>query len=138
MVEEPDHFARDLLEAWNNHEVESIKGFYAPEYEGVDVAQAEPQRGSQGISQTMERYLRAFPDLHFLEEETIIQDNHVVLVWTAQGTHRGELMRIPTTGRKISVRGISLLTVENRRITHGLYVWDVAGLLRAIGLLPEL
>jgi steroid delta-isomerase-like uncharacterized protein len=86
----------------------------------------------------MERYLRAFPDLRFLEEETIIQDNHVVLSWTARGTHRGELMHIPPTGRKISVRGVSLLTVENGRITRGLYVWDVAGLLRAIGLLPEL
>ena len=138
MAEELGYFVRELLEAWNDHEVESIKEFYAPEYEGVDVAQAEPQRGPQGVSQTAERYLQAFPDLRFLEEETVVQDNRVVLVWTARGTHRGKLMHIPPTGRKISVCGVSSLTVEDGRITRGLYVWDVAGLLRAIGLLPEL
>jgi hypothetical protein len=47
-------------------------------------------------------------------------------------------MHIPPTGRKIAVRGISVLTIENGKITRGLYVWDAAGLLRTIGLLPEL
>jgi hypothetical protein len=45
---------------------------------------------------------------------------------------------IPPTGRRIAVCGISLLTIEGGRISRGLYVWDVAGLLRSIGLLPEL
>jgi steroid delta-isomerase-like uncharacterized protein len=128
----------DLLDAWNAHDVERIKTFYAPEYEGVNVGQAEPQRGPQSICQATQSYLQAFPDLRFLEEETVIQDNHVVLVWTAHGTHRGKLMRIPPTEREIMIRGISLLTVENGKITRGLYIWDVAGLLRTIGLLPEL
>jgi hypothetical protein len=47
-------------------------------------------------------------------------------------------MRIPPTGRSIAVRGTSVLTVESGKIIRGLYVWDVAGLLRSIGLLPEL
>jgi hypothetical protein len=47
-------------------------------------------------------------------------------------------MHIPPTGRKIAVRGISVLTIENGKITRGLYVWDAAGLLRTTGLLPEL
>jgi hypothetical protein len=47
-------------------------------------------------------------------------------------------MRIPPTGCDIAVRGISVLTVENGKVTRGLYIWDVAGLLRSIGLLPEL
>ena len=47
-------------------------------------------------------------------------------------------MRIPPTGRKIAVRGILVLTVEHGKGTRGLYVWDAAGLLRAIDLLPVL
>jgi steroid delta-isomerase-like uncharacterized protein len=129
---------RGLLEAWNDHDIERIKTFYAPEYEGVDVSQAEPQYGPQGMSETVERYLRAFPDLRFVEEETVVQDNRAVLVWRAQGTHEGKLMRIPPTGRKLEVRGTSVLTAEDGKVTRGLYIWDVAGLLRAIGLLPEL
>ena len=72
------------------------------------------------------------------EDEIVIQGDRVALFWTAYGTHEGRLMNIPPTHRKIAVRGASLLTVENEKISHGLYVWDVAGLLRSIGLLPDL
>lgn len=135
---EINRFVRDFLEAWNAHDVERIRAFYAPEYEGVDVSQAEPQRGPEGISRAIARYLQAFPDLRFVEEEIVVQDNRAALVWTAYGTHGGKLMHIPPTGRKIMVRGTSVLTVEDGKITRGLYIWDVAGLLRDIGLLPEL
>jgi steroid delta-isomerase-like uncharacterized protein len=128
----------DLLDAWNAHDTGRITTFYAPEYEGVDVGEAEPQRGPQAISRSVDRYLRAFPDLRFVEEDVVVQGHRAVLVWTAHGTHGGKLMHIPPTGRKIAVRGISVLTIENGKITRGLYVWDAAGLLRAIGLLPEL
>jgi steroid delta-isomerase-like uncharacterized protein len=129
---------RDLLEAWNAHDVERIKTFYAPDYEGVDVGQAKPQSGPQGVAWLVKRYLQAFPDLYFVAEDVVVQGNRAVLVWTAHATHWGELMRIPPTGRDIAVRGTSVLTVENGKVTRGLYIWDVAGLLRSIGLLPEL
>ena len=128
----------NLLDAWNDHDTGRIKAFFDPEYEGVDVGQAEPQRGPQSISRSVDTYLQAFPDLRFVEEDVVVEGDRAVLVWTAHGTHAGKLMSIPPTGRKISVRGVSVLTIENGKITRGLYVWDAAGLLRAIGLLPEL
>ncbi len=136
--EETLRLVRDLLEAWNAHDLERIRTFYAPEYEGVDVGQAEPQRGPQGVSRMVKSYMQAFPDLSFVEEDVVVQGNRAVLVWTAHGKHGGELMRIPPTGRNIAVRGTSVLTVESGKVTRGLYIWDVAGLLRSIGLLPEL
>ena len=136
--EEISRLVRELLEAWNTHDIERIKTFYAPEYEGVDVGQAEPQRGPQSVPRNVERYLRAFPDLRFVEEDLVTQGGRAVLVWKAYATHRGRLMNIPPTGRNISVRGASVLAVEDGKVVRGLYVWDVAGLLRSIGLLPEL
>jgi steroid delta-isomerase-like uncharacterized protein len=136
--EETLRLVRDLLEAWNAHDLERIQTFYAPEYEGVDVGQAKPQRGPQDVSRLVQRYFQAFPDLRFVDEDIVVQGNRAVLVWTAHGTHGGELMRIPPTGRNITVRGTSVLTIENGKVTRGLYIWDVAGLLRSFGLLPEL
>jgi hypothetical protein len=54
--------------------------FYAPEYEGVDIGQADPQRGPKSVSRYVEKYLQAFPDLHFVEEDIVVQDNRAVLV----------------------------------------------------------
>ncbi|WP_343424817.1 ester cyclase [Candidatus Amarolinea dominans] len=58
--------------------------------------------------------------------------------WTARGTHLGTLMNIPASGRHVTVRGVSTFTLQEGQITKADFIWDVAGLLRAIGLLPEL
>jgi predicted ester cyclase len=68
----------------------------------------------------------------------IISDDQSVLVWNATGTHQGTLMNIPPTGRVVSVRGVTVLTIIDHKIVNALYLWDVAGLLRGFGLLPEL
>ncbi len=84
------------------------------------------------------RYWRAFPDLQFLEEGSVAEGDKLALFWTIQGTHHGELMKIPPTGKRVNVRGVSLLTLESGKIRRALYLWDVAGFLRALGLLPDL
>jgi steroid delta-isomerase-like uncharacterized protein len=131
-------FVTQLLEAWNAHDVDRLAAFYATDYQGEDVAQSRPQLGPEGIRHAMARYLRAFPDLHFTQEATIAQGDQVALFWKMRGTHRGKLMNIPPTGRPIQVRGASLFTLAGGKIRYATIIWDVAGLLRAIGLLPEL
>lgn len=137
-TEEIGRFVSALVDAWNSRDTRRIERFYAPEYEGVDIGRAEPYHGMQGAARHMTSYLGAFPDLRFTQDEIVVQGDRVALFWTARGTHEGRLMNIPPTHRKIAVRGTSLLTIENGKVSRGLYVWDVAGLLRSIGLLPDL
>jgi steroid delta-isomerase-like uncharacterized protein len=135
---QPAGVAAGLMEAWNAHDLEGVMSFYAPDYEGVDVGQATPEHGLEGKRQAVLRYLLAFPDLHFAVESTVVQDQVAVVSWIARGTHCGFLMNIPPTGRTIMVRGVSILTMQGGKVVDAVYVWDVAGMLRAIGLLPEL
>ncbi len=128
----------DVVRAWNAHDVDRALKFYAPDYEEEDVAQADRQSGLEGIRRTMAYYLQAFPDLQLTVDDTIVEGCHVAVVWTLNGTHRGTLMNIPPTTRAVSVRGASVLTIENGKIKRALRIWDLAGLLRSIGLLPEL
>ncbi len=130
--------AADLFAAWNAHDPNRVAEFYAPDYEGTDVSQAGPQRGRQGIRQAVESYLRAFPDLQIKVEQTIWQDDQIAVAWTARGTHQGPIMNIPPTGRAAMIQGVSMFTLAGGQIVRALNVWDVAGLLRSIGLLPEL
>jgi steroid delta-isomerase-like uncharacterized protein len=126
-----------LLDAWNTHDADRTATFYAPDYEGFDIAYAAPQRGPQDVHKNFLRYLEAFPDLHFTAN-TIIQDNRAVLIWTARGTHLGTLLHIPPTGRQVAVQGVAILTIMGKQITRGQLIWDLAGLLRALKLLPDL
>ena len=128
----------DLFAAWNAHDIERAVTFYAPDYEGVDVSEATPHLGTEGVRQYIRRYLQAFPDLTVTAESPIIEEERLAIAWLARGTHQGKLMNIPPTGHPVQIRGVSLLTITNGKISQGTHIWDVAGLLRSIGLLPEL
>jgi len=56
----------------------------------------------------------------------------------AEGTHQGTIMNIPPTGHKVQVRGVSIIEVVDGMVIRGQYIWDLAGMLRHMGLLPEL
>ncbi len=128
----------ELVAAWNGHDARRLIALCTPDYEGRDIGQAGVQRGARAVEATVERYLSAFPDLRVTAERVVIQGACAAVVWTARGTHCGTLMHIPPTERVVTVTGMSLLTVQGGRIARALHVWDVAGLLRTLGLLPDL
>jgi steroid delta-isomerase-like uncharacterized protein len=133
-----NEWVNKFFTAWNSHEVEQAEKFYAEDYIGNDVAQVMPQQGRAGVKAFFARYLNAVPDFRFTIEDVVADGDRVAVVWTVRGTHQGALMNIPPTGRTISSRGVSLLTIQDERVQRATYIWDVAGLLRNIGLLPEL
>ncbi len=127
-----------LVDAWNSGDPDRIVDLYAAEYVGFDVAEPSAQQGTEALRRSVTRYQEAFPDLRLTASATVTEENRVALFWVAHGTHRGSLMHIPATGRPCEVRGVSLLRIERGRIVEALHLWDLAGLLRSVGLLPDL
>jgi steroid delta-isomerase-like uncharacterized protein len=138
MNTDPGNLVRQLVEAWNAHDVESVVALYADDFVGVDVAEREPQRGPSSMRASYEQYVQAFPDLVLTLHETIVQDDRVAVVWTVRGTHNGSILRIPATARAVEVRGMSAFTVRDGKFVAATSIWDLAGLLRSLGLLPDL
>jgi steroid delta-isomerase-like uncharacterized protein len=136
--QEMDLLLKEFVEAFNAHDAGRVAALHAPEYEGTDVGQASSYRGPEGAARRIASYVRAFPDLTLSCDEALVQGDRAALFWTVRGTHEGKLMNIPPTGRRVEVRGVSLLTVKNGKIARALYIWDVAGLLRGFRLLPDL
>lgn len=128
----------ELVDAWNSHDAERVASFYAADYVGMDVSESEQQRGPEGVRQTVQHYLNSFPDLQLTQEQVIICDNRAAIKVTVHGTHQGGIMHIPATGRSTEVHGVAFLTFGYGKITQASYLWDVAGFLRSIGLLPDL
>lgn len=127
-----------LMEAWNTHDARAVAACYGPDFVGDDIGLAEPQQGPEAIRRLTLYYLRAFPDLKVVVDSHATDGDTVVLVWTLIGTHRGTFMNIPPTGRSTSVRGTTILTIREGLIRRATRIWDLAGLLRCMGLLPEL
>ena len=80
--------------------------------------------------------LAAFPDIKVSVEETISEGDRSVIRWRAEMTHNGEFAGAAPTGKKVVVRGISVMRFESGRIAEAWDNWDQLGLLTQIGALP--
>lgn len=131
-------YAKMINEAWNSHDIEKVLSFYSPEYIGDDVGQASLLRGREALRAMLENYWGAFPDLSFKVVSTLVEGDRLVIVWVGEGTHQGTIMNIPPTGHRVEARGVSIIEVQDGLVVRGQYIWDLAGMLRHMGLLPEL
>ena len=131
-------FLNDFMAAWNAHDVRALAAHYAPDYEEIDVARSQPQVGPDNVRRTVLYYLRAFPDFQVTLDDALVNGERVAMYWTWTGTHRGTFMNIPATGHHVRVRGSSLVTLKDGKIQRATRIWDLAGLLRDLKLLPEL
>jgi steroid delta-isomerase-like uncharacterized protein len=131
-------YAEAINEAWNSHDMKKVIRFYAPSYIGEDIGLPSPLRGQAAMRTMLEKYWRAFPDLKFNILRTLVDGSTIAILWIGEGTHEGTIMNIPPTGHKVQVRGVSILEVQDDLVVSGQYIWDMAGMLRHMGLLPEL
>jgi steroid delta-isomerase-like uncharacterized protein len=138
MLAETDVFVAELMAAWNSRDARRVAHYYAACYEGIDIGQVAPMRGPDDVLDYFERFYAAFPDVQLTVDSVVSEADRYAISWTAHGTHRGKLMNIPPSGKAVVVRGVSVLTTEAGKVVRALTVWDMAGLLRAIGLLPRL
>lgn len=80
----------------------------------------------------------AFPDMRSTFEDQIAEGDLVVSRWSARGTHKGELMGIPLTGKAVTLTGISTMRIVGRKIAEQWDNWDTLGMLQQLGVIPAL
>lgn len=82
----------------------------------------------------MYRTLRgAFPDIHFTVDEVIGSGEMVALRWSVRGTHRGDELGMPATGKSVAFTGMTFARVVDGKIVEGWNNWDMMGLMNQIG-----
>ncbi|MGA7671173.1 MAG: ester cyclase [Nitrolancea sp.] len=92
--------------------------------------------GAELLKQVFGRLHRAFPDLHVTIEDLIAEGDKVVARNTVTGTHRGEYMGLPPTGKPITYNEIFIFRFAGGRITETWGVVDVLSQLRQLGAIP--
>ena len=92
--------------------------------------------GPEPFIRQVSTYRAAFPDLRFVVEDSIAEDERVALRWSAEGTHRGSLRGFSPTGVRSTTTGISISRWEGGRIAEVWVEWDNLGLARQIGAAP--
>ncbi len=94
----------------NEHDPDLVDRFVAPDYRNhnpfVDDGREANHRFWAG-------FFSALPDLTATMEDLVISGDRVVGRFVYRGTHAGEFMGIPATGRRVEMRSIDIWRVEN-------------------------
>jgi len=94
--------------------------------------------GLEGIKQSISLITKAFPDYHLTIEDIIAEGDKVVIRFVWHGTHKGEFMGVPLTGKKVTVTAIVIARVVNGKMVE---LWggsDFLGLMQQLGAIPPL
>ena len=92
--------------------------------------------GAQLLKEVFHRLHRAFPDLQITIEDLIEEGDKVVSRNTVKGTHQGEYMGIPPTGRSVTYNEIFILRFTGGRITETWGIVDVFSQMKQVGVIP--
>ena len=65
------------------------------------------------------------------------EDDTVATYKTFTGTHQGEFMGIPATGKRVTVQVMDFVRVRDGKIAEHSNVVDVFGLLAQLGAMPS-
>ncbi len=94
--------------------------------------------GIQGYKQLASMYLGAFPDMQLTIESQVAEGDKVATIWTAHGTHKGELMGIPASGNSVMISGITVQRFEGGKIAEEWEQFDSMGMMQQIGAMPKM
>jgi steroid delta-isomerase-like uncharacterized protein len=101
---------------FNQHNTDRIGEFFAKngKWHGGALGTVE---GTESMAGLFRGVFSAIPDLHVTEQEVIAQGDTVVVRVVVEGTHKGNLLGIPATGKHLRWDGVDLYRLSNGKVT---------------------
>ncbi|MCD6011600.1 MAG: hypothetical protein K0Q79_1462 [Flavipsychrobacter sp.] len=116
-----------IEDGWNNNRNEEVvEQVFAADWVDGNPTFPDQPKGIEGAMYFVEQYRNALPDIHFTITHLIADPDYVTFRFEATATHKGTLMGIPATGKKVTVSGIVIHKIENGRFAKS---WNEVDLL---------
>ncbi len=133
-----DHAAtlRRLYDAVNAHDVDAIAAIMADDFiEHEEMPGLAPTR--QGALDLFAMSFVAFPDLRFEPEDVLVDGDKGVARLRFTGTHQGEFMGVPASGKRVDVQLIDITRFGDDGLAHEHWgVMDALALMQQVGAIP--
>jgi len=133
-TEDNKTLARQAYDAFNQKNWAAYYELFTPDFVLHNASMTI--QGLEGYKQFLSMYLAAFPDARLTLDDVIGEGDKVVTRQTLHGTHTGDLMGIPPTGKQVSSTGIIITRLENGKAVEQWTNYDDLGLLQQLGVVP--
>ena len=137
MSEENKAIMRRLIkEGFNQGDLGLFDELVSPDFVNHSAPPGVPPT-REGWKQLAAMFLTAFPDMHIHIEDEIAEGDVVATRFTGQGTHQGEFMGIPATGKEVAASGINIARIEGGIIMERWEEMDMMSIMQQLGVVPE-
>ncbi len=135
MSEQNKAILQRAVEKFNNKENRSG---YLELYDANCLMHGVPgvDRGIESIKQFYTAMWTAFPDVTLTLDDIIAEEDKVATRFTVRGTHLGDFMGIPSTGKQINVTGITILRFAAGKCVERWNSADFLGMMQQLGVIP--
>jgi|SRR5689334_19535388 steroid delta-isomerase-like uncharacterized protein len=89
--------------------------------------------GPKGYRDLFTEMRRAFPDMKVEVAQLVADEDAIAFAYTFTGTHDGQLMGIPATGKKVKIRGMQISKFRDGKMVERWGSSDQLGMLQQIG-----
>jgi steroid delta-isomerase-like uncharacterized protein len=120
-------------EVFNQKHLERADAYVAQDYldHGAVPGQGPGLEGAKRMRWAM--YFAAIPDLHATIDDMVAEGDKLSVRFTVTGTHVGELMGVPPTGKHFDVGAMCIYRIAEGKIAEQWEQIDMLGLMRQLG-----
>jgi steroid delta-isomerase-like uncharacterized protein len=119
-------------EFWNQKKLDAADALFAPNSTMTPNAPGAPG-GPEGMRQVAQSMFAAFPDYHVEIDKIVANDDKVAIRSIHTGTHQGEFMGTPASGKQATWTGMTAVRFENGKVVEMFWEADLLGLMQQIG-----
>ena len=127
---------RAIEEVWNRENFAILKEIVASDFV-IHASTPEAEiHGAEGAKQFITMLHNAIPDIHFVIADQVAEGDRVVTRWVAHGTHLGDLMGMPPSGKQVSITATDIDRIANGKVVECWTTLDGAAMMQQMGLVP--
>jgi predicted ester cyclase len=133
-IEENKNIVRLYQEIYNSNDLDRLTEVVSEDLLTPNIMPGIPH-GLEGAKAAHRIMLTGFPDYQTIIDDMIAEGDKVAARIKMTGTHSGEFMGIPLTGRRISFTGIYFARIAGGKIVEHWGEEDGVSLLQQLGVL---
>ena len=125
--------ARLFYAFWDTGNAEYASAAVDNDFRDNTLPEGRPQ-GRKGLLYASQTFRSAVPDLHCTIEDLLVSGDKVTARLLFTGTHKGEFMGHPATGKPVRFLAIDVLRIRDGRIVEDWHLEDNLTLLQQLGI----
>ena len=127
---------RRFWAGFNAHDLNVWDELCTDDFINYDPGLPTPEADLKTIKQSINAMQTAFPDMSASENDLLADGDKVAVHMTLTGTHKGEFMGVPASGKAVEFSGVWLAHFKSGKIKKQWVYFNAMGLLMQIGAIP--